>query len=65
MGQRAHRTRVISCGGPRRMNVDGGNKPGQRDQDDAAHRHGGIRPASGPQVGLRLHVGSLTQYDAT
>ena len=64
VGQRAHRTRVICRAGTRRMNVNGGNKPGQRDQDDAAYRHGGIRPASGPQVGLRLHAGSLNQYDA-
>lgn len=47
------------------MNMDGGNKPGQRDQHDAAHRHGGVCPASGLYVGLRLHAGSLNQYDAT
>lgn len=43
--------------------MDGGRKPGQRNQKDTQYRYGGIRPASGPQVGLRLHA--LNQYDAT
>jgi ABC-type phosphonate transport system ATPase subunit len=65
VGQRAYRTRVICCGRTVRMNVDGGNEPGQRNQHDAAHRYGDIRPASGPQVWLCLHAGALNQYDAT
>lgn len=63
--QRAYRTGVICRAGTRRMNMDGSNKPCQRDQHDAAHRYGGIRPALDPQVGLRLHSGSLNQFDAT
>jgi hypothetical protein len=45
--------------------MDRSNKPGECHEDEAAYRHSGIPPASEPQVGLRLHAGSLNQYDAT
>jgi hypothetical protein len=55
MRQSANRTGVIGNAGIIGVNVYGGDKACECDQQDAKQRHGAVRPASGPQIRLACH----------